>query len=116
MKKNNGNYKNTLGGRIRKLRVEKEWSQEELGFKIGVNNKSVISSYENDKRVPSIPVLQTLGKVLDTSMDYLINGADVADPDEDKLISEAIQALRKLRTEKGRRVALEHIRLVAMME
>ena len=116
MKKNNGNYKNTLGGRIQKLRDENKWSQEELGFKIGVNNKSVISFYENDKRVPSIPVLQTLGKVFNKSMDYLINGTEASRPDEDQLISEAMQELRKLKTAKGRMAALEHIRLVAMME
>jgi transcriptional regulator with XRE-family HTH domain len=116
MRMNKGNYKNTLGGRIKKSRDEHGWSQEELGFKIGVNNKSVISSYENDKRVPSIPVLQALRRVLDTSMDYLINGTETSELNADPLISEAVQELRKLKTEKSRKAALEHIRIVVMME
>jgi hypothetical protein len=49
-------------------------------------------------------------------MDYLINGTEASSPDEDQLISEAMQELRKLKTAKGRMAALEHIRLVAMME
>lgn len=40
----------TMGGRIQALRLQKGWSQEELGFYIGVNNKSVISFYEHDTR------------------------------------------------------------------
>ncbi len=46
-----------MGGRIRALRLQKEWSQEELGFRIGVNNKSVIPFYENNSRAVSLPIL-----------------------------------------------------------
>ena len=71
---------------------------------------------QNDKRVPSIPVLQALRRVLNTSMDYLINGTETSELNADPLISEAIQELRKLKTEKSRKAALEHIRIVVMTE
>lgn len=47
-----------MGGRIQALRLQKGWSQEELSFKIGVNKKSVISEYENDKRAVTLPILR----------------------------------------------------------
>lgn len=105
----------TMGGRIQALRLQKGWSQEELGFYIGVNNKSVISFYEHDTRTVSVPVLQVLAKELGTSIDYLVNGTE-AGGEEDPDIVMAIQLLKSLKTEKGRKAALEHIKLVAMME
>lgn len=105
----------TMGGRIQALRLQKGWSLEELGFYIGVKNKSVISFYEHDTRTVSIPVLQVLAKELGTSIDYLVNGTE-AGGEEDPDIVMAIQLLKILKTEKGKKAALDHIRLVTMME
>ena len=106
----------TMGGRIQALRLQKGWSQEELGFHIGVNNKSVISFYEHDTRAVSLPVLQVLAKELGTSIDYLVNGTEYGEEEEDPDILMAIQFLKSLKTEKGKKVALEHIKLVVSME
>ena len=106
----------TMGGRIQYLRLQKAWSQKELGFRIGVNNKSVISFYEHDTRAISIPVLQMLASELETSVDYLVNGNVQENQSEDPYIQMALQLLAGLRTEKAKMVALEHIRLVATME
>lgn len=106
----------TMGGRIQALRLQKGWSQEELGFRIGVNNKSVISFYEHDTRAVSVPVLQILAKELGTSIDYLVNGTELDEKEDDPDILMAIQLLKSLKTEKGKKVALEHIKLVTMME
>lgn len=105
----------TMGGRIQYLWRQKGWSQEELGFRIGINNKSVVSFYENDRRAVSIPVLQVLAKELETSTDYLVNGTMI-DEEKDPDIVLALQLLKGLKTEKGRKAALEHIKIVAMME
>ena len=107
---------NTMGGRIRALRLQKGWSQEELGFRIGVNNKSVISFYENNSRAVSLPVLQMLSREFGTTLDYLVNGTEPALNGMDPDILMAIKLLKDLKTEKGRKVAIEHIRLVGMME
>jgi len=106
----------TMGARIQALRLQKGWSQEELGFRIGVNNKSVISFYEHDTRAVSVSVLQVLAKELGTSIDYLVNGIESGEQEEDLDILMAVQLLKSLKTEKGRKVALEHIKLVAMIE
>ena len=104
----------TMGGRIQYLRRQKDWSQEELAFRIGVNKKSVVSEYENNKRAVTLAILPALAKELGTTIDYLVNGsaAEWEDPD----IALAMQLLKNLKTEKGRKAALEHIKLVAMME
>ena len=106
----------TMGGRIRALRLQKGWSQEELGFRIGVNNKSVISFYENNSRAVSLPVLQMLSREFGTTLDYLVNGTEPALNEMDPDILMAIKLLKDLKTEKGRKVAIEHIRLVGMLE
>ena len=106
----------TMGGRILALRLQKGWSQEELGFRIGVNNKSVISFYENNSRAVSLPVLQMLSREFGTTLDYLVNGTEPALNEMDPDILMAIKLLKDLKTEKGRKVAIEHIRLVGMLE
>ena len=103
----------TMGGRIRALRLQKGWSQEELGFRIGVNKKSVISEYENDKRAVTLAMLPILTEALGSTMDYLVTGQAA---EEDPNVALAIQLLKDLKTEKGRKAAIEHIRIVAMME
>jgi transcriptional regulator with XRE-family HTH domain len=106
----------TMGGRIQVLRLQKGWSQEELGFRIGVNNKSVISFYEHDTRSVSVSVLQVLAKELGTSTDYLVNGTESGEKEADPDILMAIQLLKSLKTKKGKKAVLEHIKLVSMME
>ena len=106
----------TMGGRIRALRLQKGWSQEELRFRIGVNNKSVTSFYENNSRAVSLPVLQMLSREFGTTLDYLVNGTEPALNEMDPDILMAIKLLKDLKTEKGRKVAIEHIRLVGMLE
>jgi len=85
-------------------------------FRIGVNNKSVISFYENNSRAVSLPVLQMLSEEFGTTLDYLVNGTEPALNEMDPDILMAIGLLKELKTEKGRKVAIEHIRLVGMME
>lgn len=106
----------TMGGRIRALRLQKGWSQEELGFRIGVNNKSVISFYENNSRAVSLPVLQMLSRKFGTTLDYLVNGTEPELNEMDPDILMAIRILKGLKTEKGRKAAIEHIRLLVMVE
>lgn len=107
----------TMGGRIQALRLQKGWSsQEELGFRIGVNNKSVISFYEHDTRAVSVPVIQILAKELGTSIDYLVNRTELDEKEDDPDILMAIQLLKSLKTMKGKKAVLEHIQLVSFMD
>ena len=60
----------TLGERIRRLRHERDWSQTQLGQKLGVHQKQ-ISGYERDIHTPSTDVLIRIAELFDVSLDFL---------------------------------------------
>lgn len=65
-----------FGARVRAARLRLGLTQEELGKKIGAD-KSRISDYENGRRKCSLLTVYQLGKALDVSFDYLIEGKDL---------------------------------------
>jgi len=65
----------TLGKRIKDLRVDKKLTQEELSQELNID-KSTIAKYETDKIAPSIPMLIVLAKFFEVSTDYLLGLED----------------------------------------
>lgn len=61
--------------RLKKLRLEKDFTLEELGKLIHIQ-KSTVSKYERGEAQPSQEVLIKLAEVLDTSTDYLLELTD----------------------------------------
>ena len=113
MKKNEIDTR-TVGGRIKYLRKQIGMSQEELGWALKMEGKSAVYGYESNRRGLSGDVLVDLAKILRTTPEYIMSGTTSAE--EDPYILAAIVLLKKLKTDKARKAALEHIRLVAMME
>lgn len=65
-----------VGERIKQLRKEHGWSQDELAEKVGAAGAHQISRYENGQTMPSTETIVRLAEVLDISIDYLlIDGA-----------------------------------------
>ena len=62
-----------IGKFIATLRKEKELTQEQLGEKLGVTNKT-ISRWENGNYMPDIEMLSLLSKEFDVSINELISG------------------------------------------
>ena len=62
-----------IGGFIAQLRREKGWTQEALGSRLGVTNKTV-SRWENGNYMPDIEMLSLLGKELEVSLNELVQG------------------------------------------
>jgi len=60
-----------FGERIKALRKEKSWTQEELSQQIGGDARQ-ISRYENGKFLPSADVIIKIAQVFDVSIDYLL--------------------------------------------
>ena len=60
-----------LNERIRKLRLERNWSQVDLAKKLNVTKQSV-SNWENDNIQPSIDMLVKLARVFSVSTDHLL--------------------------------------------
>lgn len=67
--------KQSFGIRVQELRQQKGWSMEQLGKQIGVS-KGMVSFIETGLKYPSFEVLAEMSRVLNTSVDYLINGGD----------------------------------------
>ena len=104
----------TVGGRIKYLRKQRGMSQEQLGWALGLEGKSAIYGYESNRRGLSGDILIELARILCTTPEYIMDGT--ASAEEDQYILAAIKLMKEMKTDKARKAALEHIRLVKMME
>ena len=66
-----------FGLRLRELRELHHMTQDQLGRKIE-RSKSVISSYENNTKIPPVDILTRLAVIYNVSLDYLV-GIDKAE-------------------------------------
>lgn len=62
-----------IGAFIAQLRREKSWTQEELGARLGVTNKTV-SRWENGNYMPDIETLSLLSREFEVSLNELVQG------------------------------------------
>jgi len=88
----------SLGDRIRRLRMERGWSQTQFAQKLDVHQKQ-ISGYERGVHVPSTEVLLRMARLFEVSLDYLafddredFRGVDIADLE----LLNKLQAIDKL--------------------
>lgn len=70
-----------IGAFIAQLRRERGWTQEELGERLGVTNKTV-SRWENGNYMPSIELLALMGREFDVSLNELLEGRRLDDEAE----------------------------------
>lgn len=73
---NNANFeqnfvKMSIGGKVKKYREAKGWSQEDLAFRLDVA-QTTISSIESDKSVPSSVLLNNIAKELEVDIRDLL--------------------------------------------
>ena len=64
-----------LGMRIRYLRKEKGWSQEDLTLEANVN-KNYICDLENGRRNPSLDILERIASALQITLSELFKGIE----------------------------------------
>ena len=64
-----------LGMRIRYLRKEKGWSQEDLALEANVN-KNYICDLENGRRNPSLDILERIASALQITLSELFKGIE----------------------------------------
>ncbi len=62
-----------LGMRIKYLRTQKHWSQEDLALEANVN-KNYISDLERGTRNPTVKVLEKIAQALSISLEELFKG------------------------------------------
>lgn len=73
----------TIQERIKELRLEKGYTQEELAKLLGLNSKSNIANYENGANSPSDKIKLKLCKIFDCSMDYLMGKSNFKKNEDD---------------------------------
>ena len=64
-----------LGMRIRFLRQQKRWSQEDLALNANIN-KNYISDLENGRRNPSLEILERIAVAFGISLAELFKGVE----------------------------------------
>lgn len=64
-----------LGMRIKYLRSQRKWSQEDLAFEANVN-KNYISDLENGRRNPSLDILERIAVAFGISLADLFRGVE----------------------------------------
>ena len=61
----------SLGQKLKQLRQERGWSQDEFAFHAQIDGRQV-SRYENDRVMPSVEVVIKMAKAFNVSLDYLL--------------------------------------------
>jgi len=69
------------GAYISRLRREKDWTQLEMADRLNVSHQAV-SRWETGESFPDISLLVTLAQVFNVSVDSLLNGEKVMQPDQ----------------------------------
>lgn len=94
----------TFGGRLTACRKAMGYTQAQLAELLYMKDKT-ISSYENNNNRPSSDVIIELCKVLDTTPNYLLGGAE----DEDPWMEQMMQAASRIKNEKLKATALKQL-------
>ena len=97
-----GNKK--IGSFIAERRKKKGLTQEELGEKLGVSNKT-ISRWENGNYMPDLSLLEPLSKELEISFNELLAGEIIA---EDKTVEYSEQNLISTIDYSNKKIKDEH--------
>ena len=61
-----------LKNRVRELRMERGWTQQELADAVGVSRQS-INSIERERYIPSLPLALTFARVFKRSTDDIFS-------------------------------------------
>lgn len=67
--------KKMIADRLKELRTERNYTQEEVAKKISIN-RTTYAGYEAERTEPNAEILTRLAKLYDVSMDYLCNLTD----------------------------------------
>ncbi|PYG84262.1 DNA-binding XRE family transcriptional regulator [Ruminiclostridium sufflavum DSM 19573] len=84
--------------RVRALRIEKNWTQEELGKRLNVK-KSAVSKYEGNKIPLTDETLIRLSQIFNVSIDYILKISDYRHSTPIASKSDLLESITALSTE-----------------
>ena len=103
--------KEKTGKIIRQARIDKGYTQSELGDMIGVSNKA-ISRWENGETFPDIGVIEPLAQMLELRIQDIIIGTK--DSDQDTAITEVVRVAKIQGKEKMRKLVENGVAIVML--
>jgi len=103
--------KEKTGKMIRQARIDKGYTQSELGDMIGVSNKA-ISRWENGETFPDIGVIEPLAQMLELRIQDIITGTK--DCDQDTAITEVVRVAKIQGKEKMRKLVENGVAIVML--
>lgn len=103
--------KEKTGKMIRQARIDKGYTQSELGDMIGVSNKA-ISRWENGETFPDIGVIEPLAQMLELRIQDIITGTK--DSDQDTAITEVVRVAKMQGKEKMRKLIENGVAIVML--
>ena len=102
----------TIGGRIKELRMKAGLSQDELAEKLHLENRASISSYETKRRNVSGALAVDIARVLNSSIDYLLNGSKITDP----FIKDILVLAASIKSDVVKKMVLDQLKSAVEME
>lgn len=103
--------KKKTGKMIRQARIDKGYTQSELGDLVGVSNKA-ISRWENGETFPDIGVIEPLAQMLELRIQDIITGTK--DSDQDTAITEVVRVAKMQGKEKMRKLVENGVAIVML--
>lgn len=103
--------KEKTGKMIRQARIDKGYTQSELGDLVGVSNKA-ISRWENGETFPDIGVIEPLAQMLELRIQDIITGTK--DSDQDTAIAEVVRVAKIQGKEKMRKLIENGVAIVML--
>lgn len=103
--------KRKTGKIIRQARINKGYTQSELGELIGVSNKA-ISRWENGETFPDIGVIEPVAQMLELRIQDIITGTK--DSDQDTAITEVVRVAKIQGKEKMRKLVENGVAIVML--
>jgi transcriptional regulator with XRE-family HTH domain len=87
---------NTIGSRIKELRLKKDLTQEELATRLGVK-RPTLANWEIDRAAPGYAQLTEMAKIFTVSVDYIL-GPNQNDLSYVVLSPEDLELLRRIKS------------------
>lgn len=104
--------KKKSGKIIKDARIQKNYTQSELGDLVGVSNKAV-SRWENGESFPDVGVLENLASILDISIQDIITGEKKEKDEKDDSVITEIVRVASLQQREKKRFIISSILLVS---
>lgn len=106
----------TIGERLKRLRLQRGWTQDELATQAGMNGRH-ISRYENDRLEPPRRSVRRLAEALEVPIEALLQDAPafpMADLIPDPELLEQFRVLARMNDED--RQAVKHVLSMVVMK